>query len=231
GVDAVLVPGGFGVRGSEGKIAAVRWAREKRVPFFGICLGLQMAVVEYARSVLGLPGANSIEFDERTQEPVGTPMQDQTDVVDKGGTMRLGSYHCVLSEGSLAHRLYGEVDVYERHRHRFEVNNRYRERLEQGGLRISGVNPELGLVEMVELPDHPFFIGCQAHPDFKSKPFAPHPLFSGFIRAALEHRQGKLRGENAKKESGAVADAGTAGEGAAAAPAADEVATKPEVRA
>jgi CTP synthase len=239
GVDAVLVPGGFGVRGSEGKIAAVRWAREKGVPFFGICLGLQMAVVEYARTVLGLTGANSIEFDERTQEPVVTLMQDQTEVVDKGGTMRLGSYHCVLAEGSLAHRLYGEVDVYERHRHRFEVNNRYRERLEQAGLRISGVNPELGLVEMVELPDHPFFIGCQAHPEFKSKPFAPHPLFSGFIRAALEHRQGKLRSEAAKKEATGSEDGsgdGVTGTEAHAASteaptAADEVPAKPEARA
>ena len=198
GVDAVLVPGGFGVRGAEGKIAAVRWARENRVPFFGICLGMQMAVVEYARSVLGLTGANSIEFDERTAHPVVSLMQGQAGVKEKGGTMRLGSYHCLISEGTLAYRLYGEPDVYERHRHRFEVNNAYRAQLEAGGLVVSGVNPELDLVEMIELPDHPFFIGCQAHPEFKSKPFAPHPVFSGFIRAALDHRDARALPQTAE---------------------------------
>ncbi len=191
--DAVLVPGGFGVRGTEGKIAAVRYAREKKVPFFGICLGLQMAVVEYARNVLGLEGANSLEFDERTPHPVVTLMESQVNVKDKGGTMRLGSYPCALKPGSLAHKLYGKEVVDERHRHRYEVNNQYRGRLQEAGMVFSGHNPELDLVEMIELVDHPHFLGCQFHPEFKSKPFAPHPLFSGFIRAALEHREARNR--------------------------------------
>jgi CTP synthase len=190
-VDAILVPGGFGVRGTEGKIAAVRYAREKKKPFFGICLGLQMAVVEYARSVLGLAGANSLEFDERTPHPVITLMESQVNLAEKGGTMRLGSYKCALKAGSLAQRLYGQSEVIERHRHRYEVNNQYRARLAEAGLVFSGQNPELNLVEMVELSDHPFFVSCQFHPEFKSKPFAPHPLFSGFVRAALESRSAK----------------------------------------
>ena len=188
GVDAILVPGGFGVRGTEGKIAAVRYAREKRVPFFGICLGLQMAVVEFSRNVLGLGGANSLEFNEHTPHPVVTLMESQVKVQDKGGTMRLGSYACALKPGSLAHKLYGEDVINERHRHRYEVNNAYRGRLQEAGLVVSGHNPELNLVEMVELQDHPHFVGCQFHPEFKSKPFAPHPLFSGFIRAAVAQR-------------------------------------------
>jgi len=188
GVDAILVPGGFGVRGTEGKIAAVRYAREKKLPFFGICLGLQMAVVEFSRSVLGLTQANSLEFNEHTQHPVVTLMESQVKVQDKGGTMRLGSYACALKPGSLAHKLYGQDTIQERHRHRYEVNNTYRGKLQEAGLVISGHNPELNLVEMIELADHPYFVGCQFHPEFKSKPFAPHPLFSGFIRAALEQR-------------------------------------------
>jgi CTP synthase len=187
-VDAVLVPGGFGVRGTEGKIAAVRYAREHKIPFFGICLGLQMAVVEFARNLLGLAGANSVEFDERTPHPVISLLESQAQVQDKGGTMRLGAYACVLKSGSMAARLYGKDTISERHRHRYEVNNGYRSRLADGGLMVSGHNPDLNLVEMIELPDHPHFVGCQFHPEFKSKPFAPHPLFSGFIRAALEHR-------------------------------------------
>jgi CTP synthase len=185
---AVLVPGGFGVRGTEGKISAVRYAREHKVPFFGICLGLQMAVIEYARTVLGLAGANSVEFDEKTPHPVVSIMESQLSVEDKGGTMRLGAYQCVLKPGSLAARLYGADSVSERHRHRFEVNNSYRGRLAEAGLVFSGTNPELNLVEMIELEGHPHFIGCQFHPEFQSKPFAPHPLFSGFIRAALQAR-------------------------------------------
>jgi len=192
-VDAVLVPGGFGVRGTEGKVAAVRYARERKVPFFGICLGLQMAVVEFARDVLSLANANSVEFDERTPHPVISLMESQVQVQDKGGTMRLGAYACVLKSGSVAARLYGKDEVSERHRHRYEVNNAYRSRLSDGGMVVSGHNPELNLVEMIELPDHPYFVGCQFHPEFKSKPFAPHPLFSGFIRAALEHRDGGRR--------------------------------------
>ncbi|RPH65803.1 MAG: CTP synthase [Myxococcaceae bacterium] len=192
-VDAVLVPGGFGVRGTEGKIAAVRYARERKVPFFGICLGLQMAVVEFARDLLGLANANSVEFDERTPHPVISLMESQVQIQDKGGTMRLGAYGCVLKSGTLAARLYGKDEISERHRHRYEVNNAYRSRLSDGGMVVSGHNAELNLVEMIELSDHPYFVGCQFHPEFKSKPFAPHPLFSGFIRAALEHRDGGRR--------------------------------------
>jgi len=192
-VDAVLVPGGFGVRGTEGKVMAVRHARERKVPFFGICLGLQMAVVEFARNVLALAGANSVEFDEKTPHPVISLLESQVQILDKGGTMRLGAYGCVLKSGSLAARLYGKDEISERHRHRYEVNNAYRNRLSDGGMVVSGHNPELNLVEMIELSDHPYFVGCQFHPEFKSKPFAPHPLFSGFIRAALEHRDGARR--------------------------------------
>ncbi len=185
---AVLVPGGFGVRGTEGKIAAVRYAREKKIPFFGICLGLQMAVIEYARHVLGLTQANSLEFDEKTPDPVVSLMESQLSVKDKGGTMRLGAYSCALKPGSLAQKLYQSELVSERHRHRFEVNNAYRGRLQEAGLVFSGVNTELNLVEMIELTDHPHFIGCQFHPEFQSKPWAAHPLFSGFIRAAQQQR-------------------------------------------
>ncbi len=192
-VDAILVPGGFGVRGTEGKIAAVRYAREKKIPFFGICLGLQMAVIEYARNMLGLAQANSLEFDPATPHPVVTLMESQVNVQDKGGTMRLGAYKCALKAGSLAQKLYGKDEVHERHRHRYEVNNQYRGKLQEAGLVFSGHNPELNLVEMIELNDHPHFVGCQFHPEFKSKPFAPHPLFSGFIRAALEHREARTR--------------------------------------
>ena len=190
-VHAVLVPGGFGVRGTEGKVAAVKFARERKIPFFGICLGMQMAVVEFARS-LGLARANSLEFDENTPHPVITLMESQVAVQDKGGTMRLGAYRCALKPGSLAHRLYGRDLIEERHRHRYEVNNQYRDRLESAGLVFSGHNPELNLVEMIELEEHPHFIACQFHPEFKSKPFAPHPLFSGFVRAAAEYRDAKV---------------------------------------
>jgi CTP synthase len=187
-VDALLVPGGFGVRGTEGKILAVRHAREKKIPFFGICLGLQMAVIEFGRSVLGLERANSLEFDEQTPHPVVTLMEGQKGVSDKGGTMRLGSYPCALKEGTKARELYGADLVQERHRHRFEFNNAYRAQYEAAGLVFAGVNPDLDLVEMIELNNHPHFVGCQFHPEFKSKPFAAHPLFAGFVRAAREHR-------------------------------------------
>ncbi len=187
--DGVLVPGGFGVRGTEGKVAAVRYARLNKIPFFGICLGLQMAVIEYARSVCGLDGANSSEFDAQGKHPVIALMPDQRDVVDKGATMRLGSYPCALGEGTLAQRVYGEAMIHERHRHRYEVNNEYREALTQQGLILSGLSPDERLVEIVELEDHPWFLGCQFHPEFKSKPTEPHPLFSSFIAAALAHGQ------------------------------------------
>ncbi|HEY6105423.1 MAG TPA: CTP synthase [Anaeromyxobacteraceae bacterium] len=192
-VDAILVPGGFGVRGTEGKIMAVRHARVRKVPFFGICLGLQMAVIEFARNVLGLERANSLEFDEATPHPVVTIMEAQRAVADKGGTMRLGSYPCKLKEGTKARELYGQELIHERHRHRYEFNNAYKAQFEAAGMVFSGLNVELGLVEMIELPDHPHFLGCQFHPEFKSKPFRPHPLFAGFIRAALAFRDARAR--------------------------------------
>ncbi len=185
-VDAILVPMGFGPRGAEGKIEAVRFARENKIPFFGICFGMQMAVAEYARNVCGLDGASSIEVDERTQHPVIHLMKDQQRVTDKGGTMRLGSYPCVLSEGSKAAAIYDCTEIDERHRHRFEVNNDYRDQLEKAGLVLSGVSPDGTLVEIVEIPEHPWFVACQFHPEFKSRPTNCHPLFRGFVRAGLE---------------------------------------------
>ncbi|HEX9576282.1 MAG TPA: CTP synthase, partial [Myxococcales bacterium] len=189
--DAILVPGGFGVRGTEGKIAAVRYARERKIPFFGICLGLQMAAIEFARNVCGLEKANSHEFDEGTPHPVVSLMADQKQVSAKGGTMRLGAYPCTLKPGSLASRVYGRQEISERHRHRYEINNAYRPLLEEKGMVASGVNEQLGLVEVIELAGHPYFIGCQYHPEFQSKPFQPHPLFSGFVKAAIEQRARK----------------------------------------
>ena len=189
GLDGILVPGGFGIRGIEGKIAAIRHARENHVPFLGLCLGLQCAVIEFARNVLGHPNANSTEFDPTSPDPVIDLMEDQSDVEDMGGTMRLGIYPAKLTEGTATQELYGESVVYERHRHRWEVNNRYRTELGEGGLVFSGVSPDDRLVEIIEIPDHPFFIGSQFHPEFKSRPDQPHPLFFGFLAAALE-RQG-----------------------------------------
>jgi CTP synthase len=194
--DAILVPGGFGDRGSEGKIRAIQFARENDIPFFGICLGMQMAVVEYARNVCGLEGANSAEFNRNAQHLVVDIMPDQRGIKDKGATMRLGAYPCTIKPGSLAAQIYGTPKISERHRHRYEVNNEYREQLEQGGLVLCGVSPDERLVEMVELPGHPHFVGCQFHPEFKSKPHLPHPLFTSFVRAAVEHhaRQGRTLG-------------------------------------
>ncbi len=188
GVDGVLVPGGFGSRGIEGKIAAVRYARETGLPFFGICLGLQVAVIEYARHVCGLEGANSVEFDEESPDPVIHLMAHQHGVTRKGGSMRLGAYPCKLEEGSLSAEVYGEQEISERHRHRYEVNNAYREQMTEGGLRFPGRSPDGELVEMIELPGHPWFVGCQFHPEFKSRPYAAHPLFAAFVAAALEGR-------------------------------------------
>ncbi|MBI5532278.1 MAG: CTP synthase [Deltaproteobacteria bacterium] len=188
GLDGILVPGGFGDRGIAGKIEAVRFARDKRIPFFGICLGMQVAVVEYARNKCGLKGADSTEFDRNTPHPVIDLMPDQRDVRNKGGTMRLGSYPCTVKAGSLAHRIYGSTEINERHRHRYEFANAYREQLEAAGLVFSGTSPDKRLVEMVELPDHPYFVACQFHPEFKSRVMEPHPLFSNFVRAALEYR-------------------------------------------
>jgi CTP synthase len=190
-VDAVLVAPGFGARGTEGKIAAIRFAREQRLPFFGICFGMQLAVVEYARNVCGLEGANSVELAEDPPHPVVDLMPDQRGVRDKGATMRLGSYPCKLAEGTVARAIYGHAEIMERHRHRWEVNNNYRDTLERHGMIISGVSPDGRLVEMIELSDHPFFIGCQFHPEFKSRPSTPAPLFDAFVRAALESRRAR----------------------------------------
>ncbi|MEZ5176098.1 MAG: CTP synthase [Acidimicrobiia bacterium] len=184
GIDGIVVPGGFGYRGVEGKIHAIRYARENDIPLLGLCLGLQSAVIEYARNVAGLSQANSTEFDPMTPHPVIDLMETQKDVENKGGTMRLGLYPARLNEGTLARRLYGEEVVYERHRHRWEVNNRYRRQLEDRGLVMSGVSPDDRLVEFIELPNHPFFIATQAHPELRSRPDRPHPLFAGFMRAA-----------------------------------------------
>ncbi len=188
GVDGVLVPGGFGERGLEGKIATVRWARERGVSCLGICFGMQAMVIEYARDVAGLDGANSTEVAPNTPHPVIDLMRDQRGVKDKGGTMRLGAYPCQLAEGSRVREAYGRDMVLERHRHRWEFNNHYRRRLEAAGLRCSGVYPARELVEIVELPEHPFFVGVQFHPEFKSKPLAPHPLFRAFVGAAASGR-------------------------------------------
>ncbi len=189
GVDAILVPGGFGERGIEGKIDATRYAREQRLPFFGICLGMHMAVVEFARHVAGLEGAASTEFSSESVHPVIHLMEHQKTIDSKGGTMRLGAYPCKLLEGSQAAGAYGALEISERHRHRYEFNNAYREQLQQQGMVLSGVSPDDLLVEMVELNDHPYFVACQFHPEFKSRPTAPHPLFTRFIEAALKRRR------------------------------------------
>lgn len=200
GLSGILVPGAFGNRGVEGKIMAIRYARENQIPYFGICIGLQVAIIEYARNVCGLSKATSREF-SNTGEFVIDMMEDQRRVQRLGGSMRLGSYECKIQKGSLAEKVYGKNQVSERHRHRFEVNNHYLKILEQGGLKFSGVNPESGLVEMMEVTKHPWFLTCQFHPEFKSKPFAPHPLFSGFVKAALALSTGRKK-ETPKKETG-----------------------------
>jgi CTP synthase len=186
-IDGVLVPGGFGVRGINGKINAIRYVRENRIPFFGICLGMQCAVIEYSRNVLGFTGANSSEFDEKTPYPVIDLMPDQKNVNELGGTMRLGSYPCKVTGGTLAFDAYKEGLVDERHRHRYELNNKYRKELEKAGMAISGIYGEKDLVEIIELKDHPWFVGCQFHPEFKSRPDRPHPLFREFISAAIKY--------------------------------------------
>ncbi len=186
GMDAVVVPGGFGNRGVDGKVAAIRWAREQRVPFLGLCLGMQCAVIEWARNQAGLTGATSAELDAHTPHPVIHLLPEQQDVVDLGGTMRLGVYPCRLTAGTLAHRLYGDEVVYERHRHRYEFNNAYRNLFLESGYEISGTSPDGRLVELIELKDHPFFTACQYHPEFLSRPGRPHPLFAGLIEAAQQ---------------------------------------------
>ncbi len=191
-VDGILVPGGFGERGVEGKIAAAQWAREKSVPYFGLCLGMQVATIEFARHVVGWDDANSSEFDPASEHKVIDLLADQTTVTDKGGTMRLGSYRCALREGSLARRAYGKPEVEERHRHRYELNNRYAQQLTSRGLVLSGKCVGRELVEIVELPDHPWFLAVQFHPELKSRPHEPHPLFTDFVRASLERRVARV---------------------------------------
>jgi CTP synthase len=192
-LDGIVIPGGFGVRGIEGKIAAAGYAREQRVPFLGLCLGLHCAVIEFARDACGLAGANSSEFDAHTPHAVIDLMDEQREVVDLGGTMRLGAYPAKLLPGSLVERAYGEPIVYERHRHRYEVNNKYRRKLEDAGLVAAGTSPDERLVEFIELPEaqHPFFVATQAHPEFKSRPDRPHPLFAAFVRAARDRAEGR----------------------------------------
>lgn len=192
GADGILVPGGFGLRGVEGKMVAIRRARELKIPYLGVCLGMQMAVTEFARDVCGMEGANSAEFGPDTPYPVIDLMPDQEDITDKGGTMRLGSYPCKVVEGTLAYEAYGNNLVYERHRHRYEVSNVFRNQLVEAGLVVSGVSPDDRLVEMIELPEsvHPWFVASQAHPEFKSRPTHPAPLFREFARAAIAHHEG-----------------------------------------
>jgi CTP synthase len=191
GIDGILIPGGFGERGTEGKILAAGYARTHKVPYFGICLGMQLAVVEFSRNICSLKEANSTEFDKDCPEPVIDYLPEQRHITRKGGTMRLGAYRCTLVPDTKAMKAYGSVEISERHRHRYEFNPTYEQQLSDAGLIISGRNPETALVEMIELPDHPWFLGCQFHPEFKSKPMQPHPLFREFIKASLEFKKSK----------------------------------------
>ncbi|HWB96944.1 MAG TPA: CTP synthase [Bryobacteraceae bacterium] len=192
GYDGILVPGGFGKRGIDGMLNAIRYARESKVPYFGICLGMQTMVIEYARNVCGLERADSTEFDPGTPHRVIFKLRELKGIDELGGTMRLGAWPCHLAEGSIAHKAYGTRDISERHRHRYEFNREYQERLEAGGLKITGETPDQTYVEICEIPGHPWFLGCQFHPEFKSKPMEPHPLFKSFIGAAYQHRQRRL---------------------------------------
>jgi CTP synthase len=200
GFDALLVPGGFGERGIEGMVEAARWAREHKVPYFGICLGLQVAIIEFARNVCMLPETNSSEFEAECENPVISLMESQRKVEDMGGTMRLGAYPCRLRPGSSASQIYAQEDISERHRHRYEVNNAYRDILAEYGMRCTGISPDGSLVELIELPEHPWFIGCQFHPELKSRPMAPHPLFASFVSAAVACRR-KREAEGAAQKS------------------------------
>ena len=197
GAAGIVIPGGFGHRGIEGKVLAARYARQHLVPYLGLCLGLQCGVIEFARDVVGEPDANSTEFDLFTQAAVIDYMPDQREMEDKGGTMRLGLYPAKLTPGSRAAAVYGSELIYERHRHRFEVSNRYREALEDAGMLLTGQSPDGRLVEIVELRDHPWFVASQFHPEFKSRPDRPHPLFTGFVRAAIEAANGASVGQAA----------------------------------
>ncbi|MBD3724358.1 MAG: gamma-glutamyl-gamma-aminobutyrate hydrolase family protein, partial [Flavobacteriaceae bacterium] len=188
GLDGILVAPGFGSRGIEGKIQTVKYARENNIPFLGICLGMQMAVIEFARNVLGYSDANSTEMNEVTTHPVINLMEEQKNIENMGGTMRLGAWKCSLKENTLANKIYGESEIMERHRHRYEFNGDYLSDLEKAGLKASGVNPDTGLVEVVEIENHPFFIGVQYHPEYKSTVANPHPLFVSLVKAAVEHK-------------------------------------------
>ncbi|MEO6874042.1 MAG: CTP synthase [Opitutaceae bacterium] len=199
GLDGILVPGGFGDRGTEGKIAAAKYAREHKIPYYGLCLGLQIAVIEFARNVLKLKGANSTEFEANPRHPVINMMEEQKQVIDKGATMRLGSYECALTPGTHAAKAYGTPSVRERHRHRYEVNNAYVDQLKAAGMVISGVNKRRNLVEIIELKNHPWFVAVQFHPEFQSKPNRAHPLFAAFIAAAIKHQKPAKRSKSAKK--------------------------------
>ncbi|WP_417391979.1 CTP synthase [Gimesia sp.] len=192
-VDGILVPGGFGKRGIEGKIATVKYARENKVPYFGICLGMQCAVIEFARNVLGLPDAHSTEFNSESSAPVICLLEEQKEITEKGGTMRLGSQDCIISRDSQAHTCYGADSISERHRHRYEFNPEYRKQMIESGMIPTGTSPNGNLVEIVEIPDHPWYLAVQFHPEFKSKPVSPHPLFAGFVGAALNYHQQKVR--------------------------------------
>jgi CTP synthase len=198
GVDGLLIPGGFGHRGTGGKIEAIRFARERGIPFFGICLGLQCAAIEFARNVLGLEDANSTEMDHNCRHPVVCLLNEQYDITDLGGTMRLGLYPCALAEGSRIRAVYGKEQVQERHRHRYEFNNQYREQFAAHGMVFSGTSPDGKLVEAIELPNHPWFVAVQCHPEFRSKPTQPHPLFRSFVRASWERREAKKKAEAAR---------------------------------
>jgi CTP synthase len=186
GVDAILVPGGFGERGIEGKITTAGYARQKQIPFLGICLGMQCAVIEFARNVCGMIGANSSEFDIHTPFPVVHLMSEQENIANKGGTMRLGVYDCDIVPSTMVREAYGQDEIKERHRHRYEINNLYRSELEKNGMKIGGLSPDQSLVEIVEISGHPWFVGCQFHPEYKSRPNRPHPLFLGLIKAAIK---------------------------------------------
>ena len=199
GAQAILVPGGFGDRGIEGKISAIRYARENSIPFLGICLGMQCACIEFGRNIMGLEGAHSSEFDKDTPHPVIDLMEDQNDVTEKGGTMRLGAYPCDLADGTIAKKAYGEDLVHERHRHRYEFNNSYRQQFEDAGGVFSGLSPDGNLVEIFELPDHPWFVSCQFHPEFQSRPVSAHPLFRDFVRASLVY-SGALENDNSAEK-------------------------------
>jgi CTP synthase len=208
GCHGILVPGGFGDRGIPGKVNAIRFAREQGIPFLGICLGLQCAMMEIGRDVVGLERAGSAEFDPDTPHPVIHLMEKQKGLVNLGGTMRLGAYPCRIDSGSLAHRCYGRSEISERHRHRYEVNNDYREAFTRAGVVFSGTSPDGNLVEIMELPGHPFFIAAQFHPELKSRPRRPHPLFRAFVAAAVGHRDGvapplaeRAAGETAERNS------------------------------